>query len=105
MKTFKDLEFKNHSAYGKNGKQARMTFDNGYGISVVRFKILGDIYGSYTADDTEWECGITYGKNEHWRIVYDSGLTDDVIGHLKEEEVTELMDKIQKLEPKKDETN
>ena len=37
MKTFKDLKFKPHRT--GEGKQAVMLFPNGYGVSVVRFKI------------------------------------------------------------------
>ena len=35
MKTFKDLEFKEHPNH-MGGVQARIQFDNGYGASVVK---------------------------------------------------------------------
>jgi hypothetical protein len=37
MKTFKDLEFKPHAA-DKNGVQAAIEFENGWGASVVRYE-------------------------------------------------------------------
>ncbi len=36
MKTFKDLEFNAHPTHMLGGVQARMDFDNGYGVSVVK---------------------------------------------------------------------
>jgi len=91
VKTFKDLVFKPHHA--GDGLMAHMNFDNGYGVSVVRFKILGDRYGSYTDNDSEWELAVL--KDDY--LCYDSGITDDVIGHLKAKDVTKVMRKVQQL--------
>ncbi len=96
MKTFKDLKFKPHPS-GFGGYHARMNFRNGYGISVVRFNMpFGGGYGSYTDNENEWECGILHEN----QLCYDSGLADNVIGHLKKSNVSELMVKIQKLKKK-----
>ncbi len=89
MKTFKDLKFKSHP-YG-DGKQAVMFFKNGYGISVIRFS------GSYTSDDTEWEIGVLIGDKKESELCYTTPITDDVIGHLHDDEVTEIMKRIQNL--------
>lgn len=94
MKTFKDLDFKPHAHMP--GLQAELDFDNGYGISVVRFKCFGKRYGSYTNDETEWECAVMHEGD----LCYDSGVTEDVIGYLHEPEVSDLMKQIQEL-PKK----
>lgn len=94
MKTFKDLKFEPHK-HG-NGLQAILFFPNGYGISVVRFKLMA-MYGSYTDNDLEWECAILFGNDKEWELTYNTPITDDVIGHLTEEQVTELMEKIQLL--------
>jgi len=92
MKTFKDLEFGPHQA--GSGKIASMNFDNGYGISVVRFKLMiGNMYGSYTDNDQEWEVAVL--KDDE--LTYDTPITDDVIGHCSRERVEELMTQIQEL--------
>ena len=90
MKKFEDLKFLPHRS--GEGVQARMDFENGFGISVVRFKILGG-YGSYTSDETEWEAAVMKGGE----LCYTSGLSDDVIGHLNQEAVNKLMKDIQAL--------
>lgn len=110
MKTFADLEFKSHP--GGDGKIATMNFPNGYGISVVRFKInwpesppaifnglpkflekMGHSYGSHTNNDDEWEIAVL--KDGH--LCYTTPITSDVIGYLNENDVTKIMKEIQKL--------
>jgi hypothetical protein len=85
MKTFKDLEFKNH-AMG-HGVQALIYFDNGYGASVVRSE------HTYGGSDGLYELAVLKNGN----ITYDTPITDDVIGYLTEEGVTEYLQKIQEL--------
>ncbi len=108
MKTFKDLVFHSHPT--GPGLAAKLFFENGYGVSVVRFKMplsgltglpYRDDYGSYTKDETEWEVAVLRGTAQHWDIAYDTPITDDVIGNCKEEDVTAIMHDIQKF--KKDE--
>lgn len=93
MKTFKDLKFEPHPS--GSGKAATMFFPNGYGISVVRFMTIAGIYGSYTDNENEWEVAVL---KRNYGICYDTPITDDVIGHLSDEEVTEVMQKIQQLD-------
>jgi len=98
LKTFKDLEFKKHFVH--DGLQAKMKFDNGYGISVVRFKLSSFPfeYASYTRDETEWEVAVLkYISDDEYDICCDTKITNDVIGYLKEDEVSKIMKKIQKL--------
>lgn len=94
MKAFKDLEFKRHPL--GNGKQARMDFPNGYGVSVVRFSVLGG-YGSYTDNESEWELAVFKDGG----LCYATPITDDVIGHLSADDVTKIMKKVQKLKQEK----
>ena len=94
MKSFKDLEFKSHP--NGIGLAGRIMFENGYGVSVVRFQTLGG-YGSYTSNENEWELAVLKKKGEGWMLTFDTTITDDVIGHLLEEEVTEIMRKVQEL--------
>ncbi len=94
MKTFKDLKFKERPL--ENGKQAKMFFSNGYGVSVIRFKTLVG-YGSYTRNENEWELAVLKGTEDKWEITYETDITDDVIGNLSEDEVTKIMKEVQLL--------
>lgn len=89
MKTFEDLNFKyiNDSPY-QTGKKSRMSFENGYGVSVVSHT------HSYGGKDGLFEVAVLDSNDE---ITYDTSVTNDVIGYLTEEEVSELMVEVQKL--------
>ena len=89
MKTFKDLKFEPHPI--GNGKQARMFFKNGYGISVVRFN------RSYTSSDADWEIAVLFGNAEKSSLTYNTPITNDVIGWLSDDGVTKVMEQIQAL--------
>ena len=96
MKQFKDLEFKPHLS--GIGKHALMFFKNGYGVSVVRFELMGGFgYGSYTNNESEWELAVLFGNKDAWDITYNTPITDDVMGYQSNEQVTETMKKVQKL--------
>jgi hypothetical protein len=86
MKQFKDLQFKQHREL--NGVVARITFDNGYGASVVKHQY------SYGGDKGLYELAVLDKDGE---LTYDTPITDDVIGYLREIDVTDVMEKIQKL--------
>ena len=78
------------------GVQKLYRFKNGYGASVVRFQY------SYGYEDGQWELAVVRftGKGMDDReIDYSTPLTDDVLGHLSEAEVDELLTKIEKLPP------
>ena len=85
MKNFKDLDFKPHSI--DNGLQATMNFDNDYGVSVVKFN------GSYGFNSDLWEVAIMYKGS----LTYNTDITDDVLGHQTEQNVTDVMKKVQAL--------
>lgn len=89
MKTFEDLNFEyiNDSPY-LTGKKSRMSFENGYGISVVSHT------HSYGGKNGLYEIAVLDSNDE---ITYDTSVTNDVIGYLTEEEVSELMAEVQKL--------
>jgi hypothetical protein len=86
MKQFKDLKFKKHPHL--NGVISRITFDNGYGASVVKHEF------SYGSDKGLYELAVL---DKNGDLKYDTPITDDVIGYLREEDVTDVMEKIQKL--------
>ena len=93
MKTFEDLNFKEHpiSKSGidrfENAKQAIEYFDNGYGVSVL----FGSCFYSNGLDT--YEVAIIHEGN----ISYNTGITDDVIGYIKSDEVSDIMRKVQLL--------
>ena len=85
MKQFNDLQFKKHPQ--KDGVITRIIFDNGYEVSVVKSQY------SYGGDKGLYELAIF----KDGEICYDTPITDDVIGYLREIDVTDVMEKIQKL--------
>jgi len=87
MKTFKDLEFIPHSI--GIGIISRIHFDNGFGASVVKHSF------SYGGDKGLYELAVLDSDGE---LTYNTGITDDVIGWLRPEDVTDIMEKIQLLE-------
>ena len=89
MKTFNDLQFKEHpkgAVYG--GIISRIIFDNGYGATIVQGP------HSYGGSDGLYELAVI-GKNDE--ICYDTPVTGDVEGYLSEAQVTDLLIKIQQL--------
>ena len=87
MKTFSDLEFIELDQY-MDGVAARIMFKNGYGVSVVCHSF------SYGGKNGLYEIAVLDTDGE---ITYDTDVTDDVIGHLTPEKVTETMAFIQVL--------
>ena len=98
IKTFKDLEFEMHpilldvksfdiiSTFA-GSKHAIMEFENGYGVSVI----FGEQFYSNGIDT--YEVGIL--KDGYLR--FDTPLTDTVLAYQNENEVTEIMRKVQEL--------
>ena len=86
MKTFNDLEFKPHITM--DGVMSRITFENGYGASVVR--------GEYTygGKDGLYELAVLDSNGD---LTYETPITSDVEGYLSEDDVTVLMKQIQNL--------
>ena len=89
MKTFKDLDFQPHPNMGHDGGvQARIQFDNGYGASVVCTPY------TYGGDKGLYELAVL---DSNGSLTYDTPITNDVIGYLRPEDVTDVMEKIQQL--------
>ena len=99
-KTFKDLKFKPYGLsnasqrvsvflrdYYKSAKQALIRFENGYGVSVL----LGRCFHSNGVDT--YELGVLYDED----LTYNTDIADDVLGYMTEEEVTEIMIKVQDI--------
>lgn len=94
MKTFNDLEFKKRELLFEEditNEQALMFFPNGYGVSVL----LGKKFYSNGIDT--YELAVMIGNEEEYDLCYNTPITNDVLGYLTAEEVTEIMRKIQEL--------
>jgi hypothetical protein len=87
MKTFNDLEFVPHAA-GMGGVMSRIQFENGYGASVVKTDY------TYGGDKGLYELAVLDNEGN---LTYATSVTDDVIGYLRPEDVTDVMAKIQQL--------
>ena len=87
MKTFKDLEFKEHNVQPMFATQARIMFGNGYGVSVI----TGD--SAYSSESKPYEVAVLDGNG----ITYETSVSDDVLGHQSEADVTDIMRKVQEL--------
>jgi hypothetical protein len=75
-------------------RQRIYRFDNGFGASVVQ--------GPYTygGKDGLFELAVarfTGEGDDDWSITYDTDLTDDVLGHLSEDDVQETLGRIRDL--------
>jgi hypothetical protein len=74
------------------GYQALLKFDNGYGASVIQ----GSMF--YTSNSSEFEIAvIKFDDDGSWGLVYDTPITDDVIGHLSVGEAIETLEAIKAL--------
>lgn len=93
MKTFEDLEFKQHPYMRISfTHQALMFFANGYGVSVL----IGGF--GYDEGSTPYELAVLKGNAEKFDLCYDTPITNDVLSYLTPNEVTEYMIEVQKLE-------
>lgn len=92
MSTFKELP----SRELNGGVQYIAKYPNNYGASIVKHEY------SYGREDGKWELAVTkYSENTEdindFELTYATDITDDVIGWLSEEEVEELLLRIQAL--------
>ena len=87
MKTFNDIVFKTNPMGADFGIVSRTEFDNGYEVSVVKSPY------TYGGDKGLYELAVF----KDGEITYATPVTNDVIGYLKPENVTELLIQIQKL--------
>ena len=85
MKTFNDLDFQ--PMQFDVGIQARINFDNGYGASVVKSPYR------YGGNQGLYELAVIKDNN----LCYDTPITDDVLGYLTEDQVTDYLRQIQEL--------
>ena len=73
------------------GAQKLYRFANGYGASVVRNEF------SYGGWDGKWELAVIKWVGEDFDLVYDTPVTDDVIGRCDDDDIAALLDEIERL--------
>lgn len=90
MKTFKDLEF--FEDEDLQGISAGIIFDNNFGVSVIQNPY------SHGGKKGLYELAVLYMSPEmkYSKLHYDNDVAQgDVVGHLTEDEVSKLMEKVQ----------
>ncbi len=87
MKKFNDIIFKTNPMGDDFGINSRTQFDNGYEVSVVKSPY------TYGGDKGLYELAVF----KDGEITYATPVTNDVIGYLRPEDVTDVMEKIQQL--------
>ncbi len=95
---FADLQFKPHPSLHVSGVQAGVIYPNGYGASIVCTDM------SYGGEEGLYELAVLKMEDEEdedgdkcSKICYDTDITNDVLGWLTKEEVTETLVKIHAL--------
>jgi len=91
---FNDLTFTPHRI--GSGQQAVVFFGNGYGASIVQFTIFAGA-GSYGSERGLWELAVLVGNDKDCELTYSTDITDDVLGFLSENDVSEVLDRIESL--------
>ena len=84
FKTFEDIEFEPYH----EGVKSKIMFNNGFGSSVVRHK------NSYGGSKGLYELAVL---DKDGYLNYDTPITNDVLGFLTPENVTEILIQIQDL--------
>ena len=73
------------------GIQELYFFDNGYGASVVKHSF------SYGGPNGLWEIAVLIGQLDGYDICYTTPIASDVIGHLTDRDVLEVLTQIENL--------
>ena len=89
-----------HSRELNEGTQHIFLYDNGFGASVVKHQF------SYGGSNDLWELAVLQydgvgNKDEYhsWPITYNTPITDDVEGNLRDQDVQRLLTRIKRLKP------
>lgn len=87
LKTFGDLEFKVMDEF-YNGVYSKIFFENGFGVSVVKHNY------SYGGKLGLYELAVIDNDGD---LVYDTPITEDVLGYLTPDDVSKYMIMVQEL--------
>ena len=96
---FSELEFRPYGGEGYKGVLTNVMFPNGQGASIIRYTYTNPIdgltrSGSYGAQSGLYELAVL---DKDGKIDYTTPVTSDVCGHLTEDEVTALLERIEAL--------
>ena len=90
------MKFLYESRSLNGGEQRLYRFTNGYGASVIQHSC------SYGNEEGLWELAVIhYDDNGKYKLDYSTHITDDVLGHLSEDEVELILVSIDEL-PRKE---
>jgi len=84
------------------GTQVVHKFENGFGASVIRSGRIAGFGTSYGYEQGLFELAVLsfpYG-DEQYSLEYGTEITDDVLGHLTEQDVLDVLARIESLEAK-----
>ena len=90
-------DFVESTSIGLGGLQLILRFDNGYGASLICNEI------SYGNEDDFWELAVIHFKSTDpgdYELVYDTPITDDVLGYLDDKWAVEILRDIKALPPR-----
>ena len=90
-------DFVESANYRLGGLQLILRFDNGYGASLLCNEV------SYGHENDLWELAIIHFKStdpDGYELVYDTPITDDVLGYLDDEWAVEILRDIKALPPR-----
>lgn len=90
-KGFEPFLYKEREHLG--GMQYMFKFENHYGASVIKNM------GSYGHEEDLWELAVIKfdEDGDDWDLTYNTSITDDVEGHLTDEDVRNLLQRIKEL--------
>lgn len=92
---FEEYRIKNNTDYVGNGwsdkQQWIFRFENGYGASIIKH------YGSYGWEEDLFELAVLIFEDNEFDLCYSTPITDDVIGHLTNNDVIRYLNKIKRL--------
>ena len=89
---FEKYRVKNFTEQWNEKQQWIFKFENGYGASVIKH------YGSYGWEEDLFELAVIKVTDNEWELCYSTPITDDVIGHLTNNDVIRYLNKIKRLE-------
>lgn len=90
-KGFEKYRIKNKGNMWDENQHWIFKFENNYGASVIKH------FGSYGFEEDLFELAVIYFDGQNWELTYNTPITDNVIGHLTNNDVIRYLNKIKNL--------